>query len=246
MNHRHRAILALIIVAAIWGIANPIIKITLQYTPPFTFLFFRLLIASLVVLPFFIRDIGHRTIERRDLWKLVLLSFFGQTIYLSLIFLGLSRTSAIEGSIIASIIPVFTVIGGVFILNETVTRLEKVGIAVILLGTAVTFTDSIQLFTSGASTNLTGNILLVVSGLSWTAFAILSKELFERYNPLPLTAFTFFIGLATFTPLMIWEQWFSTPAVTLDLIHGRTRYALHGDTFISCGITACMKRPLST
>jgi drug/metabolite transporter (DMT)-like permease len=206
MNKRHFAILSLIITSGIWGIAVPVIKYTLQFTTPFTFIFFRLLIASLIVFPFFVQDMKKRTFEKRDVLKLILLSLFGQTFHLSFIFMGLDRTTALEGSVIASIIPVFTVIAGAFILKETIMSLEKIGLAIILAGTLITFSDSISAFEHGSSASLLGNALLIVGGLSWTAFAILSKELFEKYSPLPITAFTFFIGLLTFLPLMLWEQ----------------------------------------
>ncbi|MFZ5366259.1 MAG: EamA family transporter, partial [Patescibacteria group bacterium] len=51
---RLTAYLLLTLTAAIWGIAGPVIKNTLQFIPPFTFLFWRFLLASLIFLPFFI------------------------------------------------------------------------------------------------------------------------------------------------------------------------------------------------
>jgi len=46
---RRLAYLALIISAFIWGIAPPIIKYTLRFISPVQFLFYRFLIASLLV-----------------------------------------------------------------------------------------------------------------------------------------------------------------------------------------------------
>ena len=45
---RLRSYIYLVIVAAIWGAAGPVIKFTLRELPPFTFLTYRFLITSLV------------------------------------------------------------------------------------------------------------------------------------------------------------------------------------------------------
>src|ERR1041384_2561987 len=127
-KRKFQAIAALTVAAALWGGAIPTIKYTLLSIPPFTFLFLRLLTACLIISPFLIREFKRGSYRWQDLKNLILVSTCGQTLHLSFVVLGLSRTTAYEGAILASVMPVFTVLGGVLILKEKINRLEAVGL----------------------------------------------------------------------------------------------------------------------
>lgn len=203
------ALLALFITSAIWGISGPIIKYTLKFVSPFTFLFFRFLIASFCIFPFFTRKI-RRGIKWKDFPKLLALSFLGQTLTLSLIFLGFERTTALEGSLISALAPIFIIFGGALFLKEKITRQEKLGLGLTLLGTLFLIGEPLLEQGFAARKHLLGNFLVFSSNITWAVFTLWSKELFLKYRPLALTAFSFIFALFTFFPLMLFEQ----PSIT--------------------------------
>lgn len=205
MNKRLKAYILLLIVSAIWGVASPVIKYTLDYLPPFTFLFWRFLITSIVFLPVFLIYIKKHPVKLADLPKLSFLGFLGTPLTLALIFLGYQRTTAMDGVLISATAPIFIALGGAIFLKEKITKLEKIGLGLAIFGSLVTVSQ--PLFEGGFLKGaLTGNLLVFGSVLSWTAFTLLSKEDFHRHHPFVITAFCFFVGLIVIFPLFLHEQ----------------------------------------
>jgi len=206
MTHRLKAYIALLFVAAIWGIAGPVIKHTLHFLPPFTFLFYRFLFVSLFCLPILLYLWKKSKISFQDLPKLFLLGLMSTTINLSLIFFGFERTTALDGTLLSSITPIFIVIGGAMFLKEKVTRLEKIGLLVVLAGAFLTVIQPLLEKGIFAQENLLGNLLILFAGLQWTTYVLLAKESLKRHSPLAITASAGLVGLITFLPLAFFEQ----------------------------------------
>lgn len=205
INKRLTAYLLLTITAAIWGIAGPVIKVTVALLPPFTFLFWRFLLTSVVFLPFFLWLVRKEKESFSSLLPIAPLGFLGIPLCLSFIFLGFERTSALDGVIIASLAPIFIVIAGALFLKETVTHLERIGLTLAIAGTIFIIAQPLLENGAFASQNLKGNILILISNFVWTAYVILAKEEFKKHSPFIITAVSFFTGLVTIFPLALWE-----------------------------------------
>jgi drug/metabolite transporter (DMT)-like permease len=206
MSNRPKAYLALMITTTIWGIAGPVIKYTLQFLPPFTFLFYRFLISSVAIFPFFIWYLRRHSIKTRDLPKLTLLAILATTVNLSLIFLGYDRTTALDGTLISALTPIFIVIGGALFLKETITSIEKLGLAIAVSGTTITIIQPLLEKAAFAQQNLAGNLLILASGIEWAAFTLIAKDDLKKHPPFLMTSWASFIGLATFIPLAFIEN----------------------------------------
>lgn len=222
--------IALLTAVAIWGMAGPIIKYTQLFIPTFTLLFFRLFFVCLITFPFFLKAIKKQPFAKKDIVILIFLGLLGQTFNLTLSFMALARTSALEGMVVATLNPIMTMVAGVLILKERIVRLEKIGLTVIALGAGLSIVEAVLQFEKGTSLNLYGDLLMLLAGLTWAAFVILSKEIFARYQPIPITLFTFYVGLATFLPLMLWEQLFTQAGAQTNLWQ-----ALPGILYLSVG-----------
>lgn len=209
MTARTFAILALLLTSIIWGVAGPVIKLTLPFLPPFTFIFFRLIIASFIFLPLFLREHKKHPIDERDFPHLFLVGLFGITLNLGLLFLGLEKTSAIEGGLIGATTPVLLLLAGWWFLKEKVNRKEKIGTVLALLGTLVIVFEPIYrgevLDHTFSLTRTTGNVLVLLGNLAWVAYTILSKEISKKYSALTVTFISIIVGLVTFLPLSLVE-----------------------------------------
>lgn len=197
---RKKAYLALLITSIIWGLAPPIIKYTLGIISPFTFLFYRFLFASIIlIIPLSIRLLKKK-VSFGNLLKYVLLGFLGTPLTLFILFNGIERTTAVDSSVIAVITPILVILGGAAFLKEKVTNTEKIGIALILLGTAITIIQPI--FESGLNMteNLYGNSLVFLGSLTWAIFTLLSKKE-EKLDSFILSSSSFVVGLFFFSPL---------------------------------------------
>ncbi|MFH1961034.1 MAG: EamA family transporter, partial [Patescibacteria group bacterium] len=82
MTNRKKSLIALALVTLIWGGATPVIKLGLNSLPTFTFLFIRLAISSIAVLPILLVKLKKTPLKLPQIPALFFIPFFGQTISL--------------------------------------------------------------------------------------------------------------------------------------------------------------------
>lgn len=206
MTQRILAYLALLTTVAIWGVAGPVIKVTLRGITPFSFLALRFLINAVLISPFLLLYLRSHPLKWKDFTRLSLLTILGTTATLSLIFLGLERTTALDAVLIIATAPLFIVLAGAIFLKEKITKLEKFGLSLALLGISITVIQPLLERGILAQENLVGNLLILASNIVWTAFTITSKEDFRRHTPFLITSFSFVLGFLTFIPLAFLEN----------------------------------------
>jgi len=195
-------------VSLLWGIASPVIKYTLNFIPPYSFLFWRFLITSIIFLPFFLFYLKKYPLHLNEVPILTLLGFLGTPLTLILLFVGYTKTTSMDGVLISSTAPIFITIGGAIFLKEKVTFKERVGLLIAVLGSLITISQPLLEGGFLKSQNLFGNLLVFGSVISWTAFTLLSKFYFRKHHPFVITAFCFFVGLIVIFPLAILEKGF--------------------------------------
>ena len=140
---RKRAYIELLIVAAIWGIAAPIIKHTLGGFSPAVFLTYRLFLPAVAaIIIFSITGIKFPK-NRKVLLVTILNGFLLTTVSLGLLFFGLNKTTSIDSNLISAMGPILIAIAGVFFLKERITKRESIGILIALTGTFVTIAEPV-------------------------------------------------------------------------------------------------------
>lgn len=247
LSKKHKiAILQLLAATFIWGVAGPVIKYTLQYVPPFTFLFLRFAIASLVITPFLLIEERKTPVDKRDAFNLIVLCLLGGTLQLGLVFLGFNYTTSLDGTLLTAVSPIFILLASYKFLNEKITESEKKGAVLGLLGTLVIFIEPVLLAKqANESLNMLrifGNALLIISLFAWTAYTLLSKKMLDhaptkfgrlmqffhlrsktkRYSPLFVTGTMCLVSLISFMPLSVAELTFMNkltfPTFSLELL----------------------------
>lgn len=218
-NHRTKAYIYLIIVAAIWGFAGPIIKFTLEQIPPILFLSYRFFLASLIAVPVIL-------IQRKYLFNskylptMLLYGFVTSTIALGFLFAGIERTTALQASFITLINPLLITVAGVYVFKDKVTKKEKIGTTIAFLGALIIVIQ--PLLNGGGSATFIGNILVFIYLLANTVSVVLEK-LLNRKNipPYFLTNFSFLIGFITLLPvaLIMYKGQILDTIFSLDLSH---------------------------
>lgn len=205
MTARTKSYLLLLVVSAIWGIAGPVIKYTLNFTTPLTFLAYRFFLTSVFLIPIYLstRPPLHR-LSGSDWVYLALTCILGSSVQLGLLFWGFSYTSSIEGTIISATSPILVAIAGSAFLHEQVTKREKLGNLIAFAGSLVIVVQPLLTDFSFNSRSAVGNLLILLAGLAWVAYVILSKiQLRERYSPIFLTTCLFFFGFISIFPVTV-------------------------------------------
>lgn len=202
MSSRIHAYILLLVTVAIWGIAAPVIKFTLAEFPPVLFLFYRFAISTLAALAM-TAVIGFKLPSDRKVLLLTLLyGFLTSTVSLSLVFLGLERTTAVNASLIGVIGPILVTAAGVLFLREHVTNHEKLGIGIAIAGSTLTILEPLLGNTDGA--NLLGNMLVFASLLIGVLTTVMAKVLLrDHVEASTATSISFFIGFLTFIPITL-------------------------------------------
>lgn len=193
--------IALTTAAVIWGANTPIMKVTMLSVPLFSLAFLRFFIASLILLPFVYKNLSYK---REDWLSLFLCAFLGITILITLYFMGLKMTSALNAGIIGGTTPIIALIFAGIFLHEKMTKKILIGAAIGLIGICIIVGK--DLFVQGLDISPMGDMLIFLSNIVFAAYLTLSKKLSKTYTPLTLTFFIFFVG-----------SLFLLPGVFLDL-----------------------------
>lgn len=195
---RIKAYLVLLFATAIWGVAGPVIKYTLGGIETVPFLTYRFALSALVGVITFLIFGFHLPKNPKLVIFLLIHSLFSSTIALGLLFFGLENTTVLEMTIITLAVPVLTSTAGAYFLREHVTKREKLGMAIALLGTLFTVVEPLFL-NGGSATRFSGNILIFLYIVANILPAILAKKLLrEDVKPNTLTSFSFIVGFLSF------------------------------------------------
>lgn len=217
--YRLRAYIYLLVVAIIWGIAGPIIKLTLEVLPPDLFIFYRFLFSSLVALIFFLVKGIKIPKDKATRYQLAIYAFFNSVVTLGLLFWGTSKTSLLDMSLISLFGPLIIILGAYFFLGDTITLKEKIGISVTFIG-ALIISISPLIRSGNGEGQLLGNILVFLSLVSGALCAVTAKKLLRKDYPADALAnISFFTGFLVLFPFVLLKYSFSVVANTLTNIN---------------------------
>lgn len=222
------AYIALFLSSFIWGIASPVIKITLNYISPVQFLFFRFLLASIIMLIPVILKLKSVNLSKNDLLLYLFLGFLSSPLNLILIFWGINRTTAIDASLISVTKPIIVIIGSILFLKEKVTKIEFLGIFIAVFGTILTIIQPLINSSFDFLKNIQGNLLVLAGTIVWAAFTLITKKVNKKIDSLLLVGISFLVGLVVITPMSIFENGFH-----LDTLFSINPKAIPGIIFMS-------------
>jgi drug/metabolite transporter (DMT)-like permease len=207
MSPRLRAYVYLILTSLIWGVAAVVIKLTLSGIEPLAFLTYRFLVSSIFALLWI--AIAHQkyvALLFSNIKNLVLCLAYGalvSTIALGFLFLGLSKTTVLDLSLIDLLGPITVALLGVVFLKEHFTHRKKLGTAIAFTG-AVLILIGPQFFEKREDGILIGNFFVFLYVLSDSiSSVILKKMLREKFPPLFLVNFSFIVGFLTIAPVSL-------------------------------------------
>lgn len=199
---RLKAYFYLTIAAIIWGIAGPVIKLTLKGLPPDIFLLYRFFISSIVAITIFVFTGIKFPKEPKLIRDIVIYGFFNSTATLGLLFWGTDKTSLLDMSLISLFGPILLILAGFIFLKERITVKEKTGIIIAFIGSALLIIEPLFKNQNGQS-GFWGNLLILASLMSSAFCGVMVKKLLRRgISPSFLANLTFLIGFLTLLPFV--------------------------------------------
>lgn len=209
----HLAVLALIGTNIIWGASIPIFRWSLESVPPFTFAFLRFFLATLILLPFTL----HRLkITKHDAVSLFVLSVIGFFFHIGLLLFGLTTSSSVNSSVIATAAPIFLITSSILFYKENVRTRIILGTVISLLGVAIIILRPI--IDEGLDGTILGNMFFLLSTLTFVGYTLLLKNYVTHLRSVTVTFYLFAYATAIFFPFFLME---SSQHHIIDFLNGQ-------------------------
>ncbi|MEM5608763.1 DMT family transporter [Bacillus toyonensis] len=209
--------LLILSVVMIWGINYTIAKYGLVEFTAIEFTAIRMMAVAplLLLLTFFIEKSLY--VERKDIPRLIVVSFVGIVLYQTLFMETVKYTSATNASLLISISPIFTTLFAVFLKQEKFSSRKLIGSMIAFVGAALVLVAGHSLASS-----FYGNGIGMITSICWGLYPVLAGPLIKKYSALRVTAWSALVGAI---PLLL----LSGPHVFVMPFHitkGMTLFAL--------------------
>ena len=167
--------------------------------------FWRWFIAWLVVLPFVCKPMlqQHRLIIRHGL-ALTLFGMCGVAGFSTLVYIGLTSTTATNGVLLNTASPVIIVLISRFFLKQHMSGRQGIGVAVAFLGVIVIITRG-DLTLLLALKLHSGDFWVLAGVLCWALYTVFLYQRPADLLPLSFVGATVSIGILSMLPFYLWE-----------------------------------------
>jgi drug/metabolite transporter (DMT)-like permease len=215
-------VFTIIVIAAILGGGNAVAtKIAIKEIPPFSFAFIRFCVASLCILPFFLRSNPKLG---KDFYKVILFSLF-MTYNATIFTVGVALTTATISQVLYSFVPIIVAILGFYFFGEKLIKRKIAGILIGFFGAMIVILLPVLTNNAAFTGNLLGNLIIFSAAVSVALYTALAKPFQNHYTPLQLTSFfiftstivTFFLAI---TDLSLHPRWWDNVSVNAVLLAG--------------------------
>jgi drug/metabolite transporter (DMT)-like permease len=190
--------LALIAVQLFFGTWPIIGKLVLQVVPATGLVAFRTAGATLAFL-FLRRNAKNFWLERRsDYARIALYALLGVVLNQLLYVKGLALSTAVNATLLGTMIPVFTLLVAVLLGREKFSARVALGVVVAACGVIYLVNPRGADFTGGRTI---GNLLLVANCVFYGAYIALSQDMIRRYGALHVITWVFIFACVVTLPL---------------------------------------------
>lgn len=185
----------------IFGFSFMFTKISLNITTPLTVIADRYIVAfiSLTIVMLFKRV---KIKYNKDIWKLVVMSFFQPVLYFLFESYGIQATTSGFSSIMISLIPVVSMFSGIVFLKEVPSLMQYFFTALSVLGVVV----MAILGKADGTVTVWGIILLFGAVVSSVGYNTLSRKTSKEFTAFERTYAMTFIGLVVFVLIAFFEN----------------------------------------
>ena len=183
-----------------WGMNFAFVKYILDHLGVGAFMFLRFSVLPLLgfaLLAIVFRGrLGRSWPRRSDLPRFVLCALVGHMVHISAVMYGMNLSTAFSSSLVLTSQPLFTLGILAMIGAERLRPRQIAGTLVAFSGIVLFLADK---FSGGLSRAGAGDLTLLIAGIAFSAYTVLSRPLAERYGPLIVLSYTLLFS----APLML-------------------------------------------
>jgi drug/metabolite transporter (DMT)-like permease len=181
-----------------WAITFVWYKIAYETYRPYEVVFFRLLLATIVLFAVMSLSRHWQKLERKDLWRLMIVAFFEPFLYFNGEGNAMQYVSSSLGSIVIATIPIFAAIGAWLFLKERISIYVILGVIVSCVGVAIMSFGSGEL-----RATLIGIMFLALAIFGAVGYGLMVRPLTLKYSTLTIVAYQSLFGTLYFLPMFL-------------------------------------------
>jgi drug/metabolite transporter (DMT)-like permease len=183
-----------------WGMNFAFVKYILDHLGVGAFMFLRFSVLPLLGFALlavaFRGRLGRSWPKRADLPRFVLCALVGHVVHISAVMYGMNLSTAFSSSLVLTSQPLFTLGILAMIGAERLRPRQILGTLVAFAGIVLFLADK---FSGGLSRAGAGDLMLLIAGVAFSGYTVLSRSLAERYGPLIVLSYTLLFS----APLML-------------------------------------------
>jgi drug/metabolite transporter (DMT)-like permease len=197
--------LLLTLSALIWSGNFVISRAMNNVIPPAGFVFWRWVVASIVLAPIALPRLRREwPIIRANLGLICICGLFGVTLFNFLIYTAMHSTTAINAALVNSAIPVFILMFARLFYGQRVSLRQHLGIALSLLGVATIILQG-DLGRIRTLTFNRGDLLVLLAAVAWAIYSVAIRRYPQGLNPFLFLFSTTISGLIFLIPFYAFE-----------------------------------------
>ena len=203
MNTKNKiyATCAALIAQIIFGFSFMFTKTAQNFATPMTVIANRYMVAFICFALILIFNKPKITINK-NIWKLALMSLFQPILYFIFESYGIAMTTSAFSSVMIALIPIVSMISGIFVLKELPSVFQYIFSALSVIGvTIMAYSGTVE----GYVTPL-GIVMLFLAVLSSVGYNICSRKFSKEFSVTERTFVMTFIGLVFFTTVSFIEN----------------------------------------
>jgi drug/metabolite transporter (DMT)-like permease len=190
-------------ICMLFGANAVAIKISLEGLGVFTSAGIRFGVASITIVLWAKITGRSLKIKKEQIIQLFVISFVF-TIQLSCFYLGLSKSNASRGTLLANVQPFFTLfLAHFFIPGDQITKRKILGILMGFAGVAFVFLEK-----KGVTSDFnTGDLMILTAAFLWACNAVYTKRIISAFQPFQMALFPMFFSVPLFfLGGMLWDH----------------------------------------
>lgn len=188
-----------------WAFHFTSIKLTQDQVGPYFTVWAPMLLATILLGPFVVRDFKKGGKKLSDILIFVQLAALGAFPSQVLMTWGTQYSLASNAAILVLTLPVITAVFAFLILKERMNAARWVSFAIAIIGVALCSTDDIKRVDLSSKYAL-GNVLIFLAILGNAYYNVGCKKIAEKYTEIEMVFYTYLVMCILLTPLVLYYE----------------------------------------
>lgn len=189
-----------------WSLQFTCIKLTQDQVGPYFTVWGPMLLATLFLIPFALKDFSGSGKSFRDVFIFIQLVLLGALPAQVLITWGTRLSLASNAAILTLSLPVITALFAFLMLKEKMNKVRWVSFAIAIIGVILCSSGDINNL-NFSSKYAVGNIIIFLAIIGNSYYNTGCKRILEKYSPVEMVFFTYLFLVILLSPLVIYYEY---------------------------------------